>query len=119
MVKITLGSNYAKHYLGVSHVQPHEYHYITTNVSIKVLAKICFDNIYPFMVMFDLIFLYLIFPYFTTLYNIHNSLVSQLLTVRNKMMKHWYTGYRTGHELVWEYQIKNLYSESDGNNIIL
>ena len=28
-------------------------------------------------------------------------------------------GYKTGHELVWIYQIKNLYSESDGNNIIL
>ena len=35
VVQITLGSNYAKHYLGVGHVQPHAYHQIPTNVSIK------------------------------------------------------------------------------------
>ena len=35
------------------------------------------------------------------------------------MMKHWHYGYKTEHELVWAYKIKNLYSESDGNDIIL
>ena len=35
VVQITLGSNYAKHYLGVGPVQPHAYHQIATNVSIK------------------------------------------------------------------------------------
>ena len=43
MVKITLGSSYAKHYIGVGHTQPHEYHQIPTNVSIFiVLAKTFF-----------------------------------------------------------------------------
>ena len=35
VVQITLGSNYAKHYLGISPVQPHEYHQISINVLIK------------------------------------------------------------------------------------
>ena len=34
-------------------------------------------------------------------------------------MKHWDAGYKTGHEIVRAFQIKNLYSESNGNNIIM
>ena len=45
------------------------------------LAKTFFGHIYPYMVMFDLISPYLIFPYITTLYITHNWLVSQLSTV--------------------------------------
>ena len=45
--------------------------------------------------------------------------MSRLLTVCNKKMKHCDPGHITGHELVRAYQIKNLYSESNGNNIVL
>ena len=35
VVKITLGSNYAKNNLGVGHMQPNKYHHIPTYVSTK------------------------------------------------------------------------------------
>ena len=32
VIQIKLGSNYAKHYLGIGTVQPHKYHQISINV---------------------------------------------------------------------------------------
>ena len=83
MVKITLslGSNYAEHILGVGHVQPHAYHHIPHMYELISFGYTFFGHIYPFMVMFDLISTYLIFPFITTIYITHNWLVSQLSTV--------------------------------------
>ena len=81
MGKITLGSNYTKHYIGVGRASLHEYQdaYLSAQMHqlyspktffwpyLLLLGHIYpyFGHIYPFMVMFDLIY-----PYFTVFVHI-------------------------------------------------
>ena len=87
-----------------------------------VLAKNLF--LWPYLPIYGhvwrhLLICFCICPYFTTPYISHDWHMSRLLTVCNTIMKHWDPGDKTGHSPLHAYQAKNLYTESDGNNIIL
>ena len=92
-------------------MQPHEYHQIPTYVI--ALAK---TFVWPYLPIYGHVWPHLPIFYFPMFYYpIHYSQLTRVTVVNSfsiKIMKHWDPVYKTRHELVWTYQIKNLYSES-------
>ena len=74
VVWITLGANYAKHYLGIGPVQRYEYHQIYINVLIKYSWLKPF---WPYLPIYAHVWPY--WPYFTVFS--HNLLPYALLTI--------------------------------------